>query len=167
MNADGFCYFTLTDRTGQAHNYDVILHDGMSGWDLYTKIAAIIAPIAGSGLLAVLASKKGSAMDVDVEALAANEGIGSSLRSVIVGFDPRVVQSLFQHVTRDGVKLNDPAARGQAYRANYDEQALAMLKVMTINGFFPAASEIERLAVAAKKLVDAAGKSSGTPPPAA
>jgi len=118
----------------------------------------------------VLASKGGSAMDVDIEALAANEGIGSSLRSVIMGFDPRIVNDLFHHVTRDGTKLDSPAARGMAYRANYDEQALAMLKVMTINGFFPAASEIEKLVAAAAKLAASKageGKSSETPPPAA
>ncbi len=166
MDEAGIQHFSLTDRTGKSHHYEVILHDGVPGWKLYQRVTGLLAPIVGSGLLAVAASGKG--LDIDIEALASSEGIGASLRGVVLGFTPVLVNDLLTHVVRDGKQMSDEAQRSKAFRANYDEQAMALMKVMSVNGFFPASNLIEQLASVAKKAVDEVldgdEKSSSTPP---
>ena len=100
--------FTLTDRRGKSHDYEVTLHPAEEGLD-------ILAAFAQYGLGA---------------------GFGRLDLSKLLPLR-KLTRDILEFTTRDKLELRANGAFDDAYRANFGELIRALAEVVEVNDFLP------------------------------
>lgn len=148
--------FTLTDASGQPHEYSVTPHGASKG----TGLCMRVLKIAGEPVGRLASANLGQLLDmvggIEVGDGASNDEVFASIKDRLseldVDFgdvirdvqmaiselgDEKLFAELFHHSYRDGKPLANPAVYDEAYQANYMELFRAIWEVVTINGFLP------------------------------
>ncbi|MEL6349400.1 MAG: hypothetical protein AAFV53_40230 [Myxococcota bacterium] len=184
--------FTLHDRNGDPHDYEVTLHPPMEGLIISQQLASLglepitqaiegVLPHLARGFMAAqeAANKAGrdtiSMMDfaVDPEALVWDlrvGRVGEQLSAAIRRLDVGLVQKILAKTTRDGRPMGSSRRINSdfddAYRGNYTELFVACGRVIAINGFLPL-DGISAIGARIQEAADELLSPSKTPPDAA
>lgn len=144
--------FTLTDRNGKAHKYEIELHPATDGDEVFWTLAGLGLPtLAKIGELLLQGDEVGKAIrSGDVKA-----ALGIDFASLFDGLDlaelgktlensildrvdmSKLGRQILLHTTRDGKPLDNDLNYDSAYRGNYLERLQATIRAAKINGFFP------------------------------
>jgi hypothetical protein len=153
-SSTGIHQFQLVDARGDAHDYVLTEHPAGEGMGVMYELLALGVPSTIGLLGAALQSRDllGAVLDAvgggtlafgadelakvfaEVDFSKVGPEIGRALGS---GKAPALTRQIVSHAIRDGKRLRDDAAFGQAFQANYGELLKLVWKVCSINRFFP------------------------------
>ncbi len=158
----GMHTFTLTDKSGDEHQYVVALHNAEAGHDIAWKlqgmgmpalVGVVKAMAAAEGVQEMAAAMQGQgdgettsreliagAAGGFVEAMSKMDTseLSSALENLFGHSEmPGLAKRILENTSRDGQPLK--VGYALAYRGNYGEMMQAVVKVALLNDFFPVA----------------------------
>lgn len=132
--------FTLTDKEGNEHLYEVNPHPTKQGSLLMLQICGLLSEPALQAIRLFVGEMEDghNPGDVDIGAIldkADFDKLGGSLRTALLALEPDDLQMFFAHTTRDGQNLANDASYNSAFQGNWGEFMKALWKIIKANGF--------------------------------